>query len=233
VAIDLQAFADALFKLAAVSPSEARESMERLEHLEDAAPTAGQAARYATIGAIAGPTVRVATNLIRKKKPFDFGQAPDAHALRGLAADMVGGATMSGAIPMVRNHADRAAETHKLKEFMKGYTPPPAPAGEVKAAFWRKGAIGKLHHRINFDGRDLDKQLLNVGLDHAPEPEDAEYVKKAGAMSPSGLTPAARLASAKRIGAPKISAPMGPSIADIAKPSGFGTDLPGAKKTIL
>jgi hypothetical protein len=79
VAIDLQAFADALFKLAAVSPSEARESMERLEHLEDAAPTAGQAARYATIGAIAGPTVRVATNLIRKKKPFDFGQAPDAH----------------------------------------------------------------------------------------------------------------------------------------------------------
>lgn len=47
------------------------------------------------------------------------------------------------------------------------------------------------------------------------------------------LTPATQLAKTQRIGAPKATAPAGPSIADISKPKGarFGTGIAGAFKT--
>lgn len=45
------------------------------------------------------------------------------------------------------------------------------------------------------------------------------------------LSPAARLSVAKGVGAPKVSAPSGPSIGDISKPTGFGMKIPGATKT--
>lgn len=57
---------------------------------------------------------------------------------------------------------------------------------------------------------------------------EKERAKKAGVMSPTGVTPAARLSSSMRIGAPKVTAPSGPSIAAIAKPKGFGTPIAGA-----
>jgi hypothetical protein len=49
------------------------------------------------------------------------------------------------------------------------------------------------------------------------------------------LTPAGRLARSMSVGAPKMSAPPGPSIADIAKPKGpkFGGPIPGAKKGVI
>lgn len=50
--------------------------------------------------------------------------------------------------------------------------------------------------------------------------------KKAGIP----LTPKGRLASAQREGKPKMTGFSGPSIADVAKPIGYGQELPGAKK---
>lgn len=58
--------------------------------------------------------------------------------------------------------------------------------------------------------------------------EPAEKDKRAGVMTQTGSTPAAMLSSAKRIGAPKVTSPSGPSIGDIAKPKGFGMKIPGA-----
>lgn len=49
-----------------------------------------------------------------------------------------------------------------------------------------------------------------------------------GAMSPTG-----RLNVTQRVGAPKVTGVSGPSIADIAKPKGFGTPISGAKKNQL
>lgn len=48
-----------------------------------------------------------------------------------------------------------------------------------------------------------------------------------------GITPAGQLAKTQSVGAPKVTAPPGPSIADIAKPKGakFGIGIPGAFKT--
>ncbi len=54
--------------------------------------------------------------------------------------------------------------------------------------------------------------------------------KEAGIITPTGITPASRVASSMRIGAPKITSPSGPSIGDIAKPKGFGSKISGATK---
>jgi len=51
-----------------------------------------------------------------------------------------------------------------------------------------------------------------------------------GAKTAMGLTPASRLNSASAIGAPRVSAAPGPSIAQIAKPKGYGMPMSGAKK---
>jgi hypothetical protein len=45
-----------------------------------------------------------------------------------------------------------------------------------------------------------------------------------------GITPAARLNSTAAIGAPRVTPAPGPSIAQIAKPKGFGMPMSGAKK---
>jgi hypothetical protein len=56
------------------------------------------------------------------------------------------------------------------------------------------------------------------------------YAEETAKMGAAGLTPLGRLNSAKAIGAPKTTAAPGPSIAQIAKPKGFGMPLSGAKK---
>jgi hypothetical protein len=45
-----------------------------------------------------------------------------------------------------------------------------------------------------------------------------------------GLTPLARLNSSKAVGAPRVTPAPGPSIAQIAKPKGYGMPMSGAKK---
>lgn len=50
------------------------------------------------------------------------------------------------------------------------------------------------------------------------------------AAAATGLTPQSRLNSSKAIGAPKLSTPPGPSIAQIAKPTGYGRPISGAAK---
>lgn len=60
-------------------------------------------------------------------------------------------------------------------------------------------------------------------------------MKSAGGMNTAtdAMHAAGRLHTTQSVGAPKTTAPAGPSIADIAKPKGFGTPLAGAKKTTL
>jgi hypothetical protein len=60
----------------------------------------------------------------------------------------------------------------------------------------------------------------------------ARHIEK---RSYSVQTPAGRLASTRSVGAPKVTAPPGPSIAEVAKPKGrgFGGPIPGAKKGML
>lgn len=56
------------------------------------------------------------------------------------------------------------------------------------------------------------------------------YAEETAKQAAAGITPAGRLNSTKAIGAPKLTSAPGPSIAQIAKPKGFGTPMSGAKK---
>lgn len=65
----------------------------------------------------------------------------------------------------------------------------------------------------------------------------APPVKTAGPPPPKAklaapITPQAKLQQSKSVGAPRTTAPPGPSIAQIAKPKGFGKPIPGAIKTV-
>jgi hypothetical protein len=63
--------------------------------------------------------------------------------------------------------------------------------------------------------------------------ELGQYVMEMRKQAVAGLTPASQLEKSTSIGAPKVSAPPGPSIADQVKPRGkaFGIGMPGAFKT--
>lgn len=293
---------DELNKLGAISEDQARASLERLDSLEKAKPTAGQVARYGAIGAAAAPGIKVLTNAIHGKSLHDFGQAGKGlrGIARGAAGSAVGGALMAGAVPLVRSHFDRKAESGTLKKYVAQYdrqnqaaeqTPhPEAPkTASIHKLFPRASSV------VRRSSWDLDKQTLNIAMDKKDDAADKlkkvafqqsgygatggyvdfhqisaqapfrrpslqtavdqkvdalygvktsgvldelvremaqEDTKEAGAMTPVGLSPASRLASAQRIAKPKITAPSGPSIGDIAKPMGFGRKIPGATKTM-
>jgi len=69
----------------------------------------------------------------------------------------------------------------------------------------------------------------------APPQQIHEGGIKIGALiSPTTVgSPKAQLGSSMRIGRPRVTAPPGPSIHQVAKPKGFGSPIPGAKKSVL
>lgn len=112
---------DELEKLGAISDEQARRALDRAETLEKNKPTVGQVGRYAGLGAVAGPGIRMVGNVIKKKHPLDFGAG--VGKLRGVASEAATGAIASGAIPMIRSHLDRRAEIGTLKTYLKENTP--------------------------------------------------------------------------------------------------------------
>lgn len=65
--------------------------------------------------------------------------------------------------------------------------------------------------------------------------EESGGAKTAGSMNTAtdAMSPAGKLNVTQRVGAPRTQGISGPSIADIAKPKGFGTPISGAKKNML
>ena len=94
----------------------------------------------------------------------------------------------------------------------------------TQSAYGSTGGFVDFHQVSSQPG--FKKPRLDKVLDK--EGDFEQKSKKAGAISATGLTPAARLNSSMRVGQPKVTNPAGPSIADIAKPKGFGKAQPGA-----
>ena len=129
--IDKISFFDELAKVGAISDEQARASLDRLDTLERNKPTMGQVGRYAGLGAVAGPAMSLAGNLIKKGPAgaLDFGGRTMA---RGVLGDAAKGAIGGGLVPLVRNHLDRHAEMGTLRSFVKQHELPqaaPGPAG--------------------------------------------------------------------------------------------------------
>lgn len=121
-------FFDELAKIGAISDEQARSSLDRLDTLERNRPTLHQVGRYAGLGAVAGPAMSLAGNLIKKgpKGALDFG---GKSVLRGAVGDATKGAIGGGLVPLVRNQLDRRAEMGTLKTFMRQHELPPAAPG--------------------------------------------------------------------------------------------------------
>ena len=126
--INTTSFFDELAKVGAISDEQARASLDRLDTLERNRPTVGQVGRYAGLGAIAGPAMSLAGNLIKKGPAgaLDFG---GKSALRGVLGDAAKGAIGGGLVPLARNQLDRHAEMGTLRTFMKQHELPPAAPG--------------------------------------------------------------------------------------------------------
>jgi len=78
--------------------------------------------------------------------------------------------------------------------------------------------------------------ILASGLAGDDSTLEAPVVRKKQAASLMPTTPASPktgLTAARKVGQPKLTAPGGPSIADIAKPQGYGLPASGAKKGII
>lgn len=73
------------------------------------------------------------------------------------------------------------------------------------------------------DGSDRTKGWMVGGG------KTASAAKGSAALNAS-TTPAGRLQAGQRVGAPQLSSPAGPSIAELSKPKGFGMPLPGATR---
>lgn len=106
-----------LAKAAAVTTEQARRSLDRLDTLERNKPTLGQVGRYGGIGALGGAAAGAVGNAIEHGSALK-GATPKAKVLN-LAASAAKGAIGGGALPLLRSHSDRRAETGTLRKFMQ------------------------------------------------------------------------------------------------------------------
>lgn len=123
----------------AVSQERAVRALDRLDRMNDTKPTAGQLGRYAGIGGAGGAAISALSNVVEGyKRPttpglkghlLALGQAAvraeknptTASKVRSVAASATRGALGGGAIPLLRNVADRHAEQKVLKNYVSQY----------------------------------------------------------------------------------------------------------------
>lgn len=249
--MNLRSCIDELEKLGTITPEQAQASLDRLQQLEDRKPTVGQALRYGALGAVAGPTISASADLIRGNKPFkpaEVSGAPISHGrLRSAAGSALAGALTSGAIPLLRYQTDRGAEIRTLKRFLKEHqaAPPEKTAKAKDEPKKEKDADSAMDFAASYDPGSFRTSQYSGPLSYGPwilpsllppgedQPLDVtvERKKQAASLVPSITgTPKAKLTTAQKIGQPKMTSPSGPSIADVAKPRGYGLPQPGALK---
>lgn len=131
--MDLSTILDELEKLGAVSHEEASAALDRLDTLERNKPTITQVARYGGLGAATGVGVSALRNVIKGNHHG---------GLRGIAADATAGALTTGAVPLLRAHLDRKAESGVLEKYLTEQNAPPANLQKVAwAKLWMKLAM--------------------------------------------------------------------------------------------
>lgn len=108
----------------------------------------------------------------------------------------------------------------------------PKTAGRLKSASELSGLEREVGHGGNAELQKLTSLAVRVADDARPIlrkylPGGTHDDSKEAA---AGLTPLSRLNTTTSVGAPKVSTPPGPSIAQISKPTGYGRPISGAAK---
>ena len=217
-------------KVAAVHDSEAHAALRRLDSLEKSKPTASQLGRYAAIGgggAVAGTVLK---DVISKGTKEVLGGP--GKRLRTGAANAISGALLSGAVPLVRSHMDQSAEKATLRKYLaqseqrQRVTPPLQPKVAGWVSYVKQAAGAPTRGGFLMSSEVPPFKSPNVYQPVHKTAKVAESEKTGGATTPAG-----RLASSRRVGLPKVTAPAGPSVADTVPT--FGQRLPGANKTTI
>lgn len=118
-----EAFRDEWMKLAAMSSSEVKATMQRIKDLEQDVPTLEEVGRSAGVGAIMGPASTLVGGTVGGTLPGTGSTGSRAlkafKGVRGLAGAAAGGAVFGGLTPIVRNQVERRAEIGKLRKALK------------------------------------------------------------------------------------------------------------------
>lgn len=199
--MNFRAALDELQKLGFVSPAQAEDAMQRLDSLEHGAPTAGQLARAAGLGAVAAPAVHVMGRLIAKgpKGVFEPG-AGAAGIARDIASHAAKGAIGGGALPIVQQRVEERAEMNTLRKFLDQQRVADELAKSAKA----KSAGGWDRFLGNAGGKVVGQ------LERAAAPAIQPRLARQAAFTPAavGFGPVAAAAPKKL---PLPSGPLNPS----------------------
>lgn len=158
--------------------------------------------------AVLGGSIGAITGTSENKRVQQLGRwAPALAAAPRLAFEA--GATGLGLAKMYRSGANRGQMWRGVKALAPAWGTYAAPVAV---------ATGAAH--------------LGQGLVRRSEEEAQERKERAAAKSKlsSVQSPESQITKSQKVGAPKASAPPGPSIQQIAKPIGYGRPLPGATK---
>jgi hypothetical protein len=151
---------DELTKLGAVSDEQARAALERLDALEAAKPTTGQALRYGALGAGAGVVSRGLGDVIEHGMGGAMGKLVPGR----YGAAMATGGLMAGATPMIRSALDRRAEAGKLRSYLAQPPTSITPAGVDIPDVPPKLAASAPEKNEEKGSPNLKKYLIGGGL---------------------------------------------------------------------
>lgn len=104
----------------AVTYTEAKDSLKRLNKLEQSAPTAGEVARGGGVGAVVMPISALAWRAVAGPKGRVAGPKGPQQIWPGgrpMAATAAQGAVLGGLLPAGRHHLEQEVEKQKLKEY--------------------------------------------------------------------------------------------------------------------
>lgn len=137
----------------------------------------------------------------------------------------------------------------KMAFLLEGFRPDPAWLDGFAAAGKRNAAtlagMRKAAFQVSQFSGTLGESVGDIYTPSShkyagPAPEEGKKRTKAKAMTDEiaklngvATTPAGRLYSAQQVGQPKVTAPSGPSIAELSKPVGYGLKAPGATKDTI
>lgn len=234
---------------------------EHVQHARKKLDTMGQAGRYALVGAAASPVISGIGSLVAGAPVFggkgnrlrgalassvtgalSASALPMArHAIDQQAAKAPDSKT-AGMVVEYDAQGNKKAHTHNewlvsLFKRDKSFAVPPAldhvEAMKKRAFASFADALVKSAGQFEFSTNQFSGPMNPVILSQASVLPPFRQPELQRGLQKKAMTPAGQLAHTQRVGAPKASAPPGPSIADIAKPRGarFGSGIAGAFKT--
>jgi len=119
-----------------------------------------------------------------------------------------------------------------------GYVFPPSALAAEKVAFQTSEFSGPLSYgRFPMVSSQPGFRAPNIRakpFQNRPQQIHTGNMKLGALLSPTAVgSPKSQLGSSMKIGRPRFTAPSGPSVHQIAKPKGFGSPIPGSKKSVI